>query len=50
MKDTAGIDTLMLLFLFRSIQNLEKEYPSGIPACGTDALRYALIAYTQQVR
>ncbi|KAJ8652934.1 valine-tRNA ligase [Lichtheimia ornata] len=34
----------------KSIQNLEKEYPSGIPACGTDALRYALIAYTQQNR
>ncbi|KAI8086525.1 tRNA synthetases class I-domain-containing protein [Halteromyces radiatus] len=34
----------------RSIRNLEKEYPNGIPACGTDSLRYALIAYTQQTR
>ncbi|ORZ10099.1 tRNA synthetases class I-domain-containing protein [Absidia repens] len=34
----------------RSIRNLEKEYPNGIPSCGTDSLRYALIAYTQQTR
>ena len=28
---------------------LQKEdYPSGIPECGTDALRFALCAYTGQ--
>ncbi|KAI8143967.1 putative valyl tRNA synthetase [Fennellomyces sp. T-0311] len=34
----------------KSVQNLQVEYPSGIPACGTDSLRFALIAYTQQSR
>ncbi|KAG0181230.1 hypothetical protein DFQ29_008933 [Apophysomyces sp. BC1021] len=34
----------------RSTCNLEKEYPNGIPPCGTDSLRFALIAYTQQTR
>ncbi|KAI9311275.1 hypothetical protein BX666DRAFT_1823881, partial [Dichotomocladium elegans] len=34
----------------KSIKNLDEEYPSGIAACGTDALRFALIAYTQQNR
>ncbi|KAI9306943.1 tRNA synthetases class I-domain-containing protein [Cunninghamella echinulata] len=33
-----------------STRNLEREYPNGIPACGTDSLRFALIAYTQQTR
>ncbi|KAI7900845.1 valyl-tRNA synthetase [Cokeromyces recurvatus] len=33
-----------------SIRNLEKEYPNGIPACGTDSLRFSLIQYTQQSR
>lgn len=26
-----------------------KDFPSGIPECGTDALRFALISYTSQV-
>lgn len=26
-----------------------KDYPNGIPECGTDALRFALISYTCQV-
>lgn len=34
----------------RSVKNLEKEYPHGIPSCGTDSLRFALIQYTQQSR
>ncbi|KAI8986437.1 tRNA synthetases class I-domain-containing protein [Pilobolus umbonatus] len=34
----------------KSIRNIEKEYPEGIPACGTDALRFALVQYTQQSR
>lgn len=24
------------------------DYPHGIPECGTDALRFALVAYTSQ--
>jgi len=27
---------------------LQREFPNGIPACGTDALRYALSSYLQQ--
>lgn len=26
------------------------DYPQGIPECGTDALRFALMAYTSQGR
>ena len=26
------------------------DYPAGIAECGTDALRFALVAYTSQVR
>lgn len=29
---------------------MEKEYPEGIPPCGTDSLRFALVQYTQQTR
>lgn len=29
---------------------MEKEYPNGIPACGTDSLRFALVQYTLQSR
>jgi len=25
-----------------------RDYPQGIPECGTDALRFALMAYTTQ--
>lgn len=27
-----------------------KEYPSGFPECGSDALRFGLLAYMQQPR
>ncbi|KAG2203401.1 hypothetical protein INT47_010099 [Mucor saturninus] len=33
-----------------STRNLEQEYPNGIPPCGTDSLRFALVQYTQQTR
>jgi valyl-tRNA synthetase len=26
------------------------DYPQGIPECGTDALRFGLLAYTVQVQ
>ena len=26
------------------------DFPNGIPECGTDALRFALVAYTTQAR
>lgn len=29
-------------------QGQTQDYPSGIPECGTDALRFALCAYTAQ--
>lgn len=29
-------------------EGLKKDFPDGIPACGTDALRFALVSYTAQ--
>ncbi|KAL9643801.1 hypothetical protein ABK040_013288 [Willaertia magna] len=34
----------------RAIQGTKQEFPKGIPQCGTDALRFTLIQYTQQGR
>lgn len=41
---------LKLTSKYRSTRNLEQEYPNGIPPCGTDSLRFALVQYTQQTR
>lgn len=44
-------------FYFHLFSELEKaregqsrDYPHGIPECGTDAVRFALISYTSQSR
>ncbi|XP_072317796.1 valine--tRNA ligase [Eucyclogobius newberryi] len=34
----------------KAVQGQKADYPSGIPECGTDALRFALCAYTSQGR
>ena len=34
----------------RAKKNNEEEFPQGIPECGTDALRFGLLAYTVQGR
>ncbi|XP_043244873.1 valine--tRNA ligase-like isoform X2 [Amphibalanus amphitrite] len=34
----------------RAMQGQKEDYPKGIPECGTDALRFALCAYTTQGR
>uniref|UniRef100_A0A8C9RSQ2 Valine--tRNA ligase n=1 Tax=Scleropages formosus TaxID=113540 RepID=A0A8C9RSQ2_SCLFO len=34
----------------RAEQGQKSDYPNGIPECGTDALRFALCAYTSQGR
>nr|XP_033334868.1 valine--tRNA ligase isoform X1 [Megalopta genalis] len=36
--------------LKRAIEGQKRDYPQGIPECGTDALRFALCAYTSQGR
>ncbi|XP_012257189.2 valine--tRNA ligase isoform X2 [Athalia rosae] len=36
--------------LDRAIEGQRQDYPQGIPECGTDALRFALCAYTTQGR
>ncbi|KAL7302551.1 hypothetical protein TKK_0005187 [Trichogramma kaykai] len=36
--------------LKRAMEGQKKDYPSGIPECGTDALRFALCSYTSQGR
>jgi valyl-tRNA synthetase len=33
----------------RAMEGQKQEYPHGIPECGSDALRYGLLAYTIQV-
>ncbi|KAJ2961047.1 hypothetical protein NQZ79_g3616 [Umbelopsis isabellina] len=50
LKQTVRTGNLAPSEVDRSIKNLEIEYPDGIPACGTDSLRFALISYTQQTR
>ena len=32
----------------KAMQGQKEDYPKGIPECGTDALRFALCAYTTQ--
>ena len=34
----------------RALKNNEAEFPDGIPECGSDALRFGLLAYTVQGR
>ncbi|XP_077066224.1 valine--tRNA ligase [Siphateles boraxobius] len=41
---------LDLLEIEKAKQGQKSDYPSGIPECGTDALRFALCAYTGQGR
>ncbi|XP_034943323.1 valine--tRNA ligase isoform X2 [Chelonus insularis] len=36
--------------LQHAIEGQKRDYPQGIPECGTDALRFALCAYTSQGR
>ncbi|XP_031849268.2 valyl-tRNA synthetase [Nomia melanderi] len=36
--------------LKRAMEGQKRDYPQGIPECGTDALRFALCAYTTQGR
>ena len=36
--------------LKQAIEGQKRDYPQGIPECGTDALRFALCAYTTQGR
>lgn len=36
--------------LERAQEGQKRDYPQGIPECGTDALRFALCAYTTQGR
>ena len=36
--------------LARAMEGQKLDYPHGIPECGTDALRFALCAYTRQGR
>ncbi len=32
----------------KATEGQKQDYPNGIPECGTDALRFALCAYTAQ--
>ncbi|KAM3580133.1 hypothetical protein VKS41_007370 [Umbelopsis sp. WA50703] len=50
LKESVRIGNLAPSEVDKSIKNLEIEYPDGIPSCGADSLRFALISYTQQTR
>jgi hypothetical protein len=32
----------------KAMEGQKQDYPQGIPECGTDALRFALVSYTAQ--
>ena len=34
----------------KASEGLKEDFPQGIEQCGTDALRFGLVAYTLQVR
>jgi valyl-tRNA synthetase len=34
----------------RALESLRRDYPNGMPQCGTDALRISLLLYTEQSR
>lgn len=36
--------------LEKAKQGQRRDFPNGIPECGTDALRFTLVAYTAQGR
>ena len=50
MLDTLRSGLLPAKELERATKATKKEYPSGIPRCGADALRFGLLAYTSQGR
>jgi valyl-tRNA synthetase len=50
MLDTLRSGLLPAKELKRATTATKKEYPSGIPRCGADALRFGLLAYTSQGR
>eukprot|EP01051_Picozoa_sp_SAG22_P000294 SAG22_NODE_7_length_40155_cov_25.241356_7_plen_75_part_00 len=36
--------------IIKATAGQQKDYPDGIPKCGSDALRFGLLAYTVQGR
>ncbi|KAL7068936.1 putative valyl-tRNA synthetase [Cryptosporidium serpentis] len=50
LNDKVKKGNLPALEIKRSMESNSKDFPTGIPECGADALRYGLLAYTKQGR
>lgn len=50
MHETLNNSNLNPQEIERAIKGQKADFPNGIPECGTDALRYGLLAYTVQGR
>ena len=49
LHDTLKTGNLSATEVNRAMQGQKQDFPQGIEECGTDALRFALVAYTSQV-
>lgn len=50
MQATLRTGNLIEREILKASEGMAKEYKEGIPQCGSDALRYGLLAYTMQGR
>lgn len=49
LHDTLKTGNLSAAEIETATAGQEEDFPDGIEECGTDALRFALVAYTSQV-
>ena len=50
LHDTLTTGNLSVAEVQKATEGQKEDFPDGIEECGTDALRFALVAYTSQVR
>ena len=49
LHDTLKTGNLSAAEVVKATEGQKEDFPNGIEECGTDALRFALVAYTSQV-
>ena len=49
LHDTLKTGNLSATEIEKATEGQKEDFPNGIEECGTDALRFALVAYTSQV-